>query len=118
MKKIIYTLFVFISTINIHVFAQWQNPVINCQWLPWCSSNGTDSGVEIAASTIISQLIQYVAVVAVIALMISWVMYMLSGGEEEKTKKAKWWITWSIVAVVLSISAYFIIETLNKIDIT
>jgi hypothetical protein len=46
---------------------------------------------------IISTMLQYVTVVAVITLMISGVMYILSGGEEEKVNKAKNWIIWSLV---------------------
>ena len=118
MKKIIYTLVVFACSVNTEVFATWSKPVINCEWLPWCSADWTENAVEWVAATIIAQLIQYVAVVAVIALMISGVMYMLSSWEEEKTKKAKIWIIWSVVAVILSISAYYIVNTLNEINIT
>jgi hypothetical protein len=46
---------------------------------------------------IISTMLQYVTVVAVITLMISGVMYILSGGEEEKVNKAKNWSIWSLV---------------------
>jgi len=37
---------------------------------------------------------------------------MFSDGEEEKTKKAKSWILWSLTAVVLSISSYYIVTTI------
>jgi len=89
MKKIISTLAVSLTTMNSYVFAQWKKPVINCEWLPWCGSDWTVNAVEKVSANIIAQLIQYVAVVAVIALMISGVMYMVSSGEEERTKKAK-----------------------------
>jgi hypothetical protein len=49
--------------------------------------------------------------------MISGVMYMVSWGEEEKTKKAKSWIIWSLVGVFLSISSYYIISTIANINI-
>jgi hypothetical protein len=42
-------------------------------------------------------LIQYVPVVAVVALTLSGIMYILSGGDDEKVKKAKNWITWSLI---------------------
>jgi hypothetical protein len=56
-------------------------------------------------------------VVAVIAVMISGVMYILSSGEEEKTKRAKDWIMWSLIGVFLSVMAWWIISALNNIDI-
>jgi hypothetical protein len=61
-------------------------------------------------------MIQYVAIFAVIGLMISGVMYLFSGWEEEKVARAKRWITWSLVWVVVSLSAWFIISTLGNIS--
>ncbi len=97
---------------------EWPTPDIHCAWLPWCDkwNTGTDK-IEWVAANIVKLLIQYVAVFAVIALMCSWVLYMLSGWEEEKTKKAKNWIIWSMVAVVLSMSWYYIISIINNIEI-
>jgi hypothetical protein len=42
-------------------------------------------------------------------------MYLLSWGEEDKTKKAKSWIIWSLVWVLTSISAWWIINMLNNL---
>ncbi|MDQ7022614.1 MAG: hypothetical protein Q9M97_03675 [Candidatus Gracilibacteria bacterium] len=73
--------------------------------------------IEKVGSNIIAEMIKYVAVLAVIALMISGVMYMFSDGDEEKTKKAKSWILWSLTAVVLSISSYYIVTTIVGIQV-
>jgi hypothetical protein len=61
---------------------------------------------------IIHLMLQYVSVIAVIALMLSWFMYLLSWGEEEKTKKAKSWIIWSLVWVLVSLSSNFLVTTI------
>lgn len=98
-------------------------PEINCGWLPGCNdkwsgtSGHSDGPVEFVVH-IIGELIQYVAVLAVIVLMISGIMYLVSGWEEEKVKKAKTWIIWSLVWVLLSISAWTIINLINNITIT
>ena len=118
MKKYIFTFIAILSSIHQDVFAQWTKPVINCQGLPWCGEKWTENAIETVWINIIALIIQYVAVFAVIALMLSGVMYMISSWEEEKTKKAKTWIIWSVVAVALSISAYFIVNILNEINIT
>jgi hypothetical protein len=68
-------------------------------------------------SNIIWQLMQFVAVIAVIALIISGIMYLVSWWAEEKVKKAKTWIMWSLIWVLLSISAWGIINMLNNIKI-
>lgn len=112
-KKILLTLLTFLITINTS-FANWPN--ITCIWLPWCSSEGGEDSLE-WISDIIALAIQYVAVIAVIALVISWVMFMLSSWDEEKVKKAKKWIIWSLVWVLLSISAWWIVNMLNEIQV-
>lgn len=116
---IIITLF-FYNTVSYAAKA----PSINCIWLPgcvdsnikspWSPSIGNNIWVMLI-SNIIWQMIQYVAVVAVISLIISGIMYMVSWWEEEKANKAKSWIIWSLVWVIVSISAWWIINMLNNI---
>lgn len=101
-------------------------PEVNCVWLPGCSGSdrSSPSTPDISSnvwmeliSSIIWQLIQFVAVIAVIALIISGIMYLVSWWAEEKVKKAKTWITWSLIWVLLSVSAWGIINMLNNIKI-
>lgn len=95
-------------------------PDVVCDWLPGCSSGGAWQAGGAFFSflwELISQTIQYVAVVAVIALMISGIMYLISGWEEEKVAKAKKMILWSLVWVLLSTSAWAIINLLNSFSI-
>jgi heme A synthase len=124
LKKLIILILVLISTITL---SYAEAPSVNCIWLPWCVDSNASSpspawnlSNNIAWKFIwsaISELIQYVAVLAVIALMISWIMYLVSWWEEEKTKKAKSWITYSLIWVFLSISAFGIIQILNNLQI-
>ena len=105
------------------VFLTWFHntfaaPDVNCEWLPWCESWGSFSSILWKLADFIwSFLVQYVAVFAVIALMISWIMYILSNWDEERTKKAKSWIIWSLVWVFLSVSAWFIINFINNFSL-
>ncbi len=103
-----------------------EAPSVNCFWLPWCSDSNiekpTDANIENniwteVISNIIGQAIQFVAVIAVISLIASWFLYLISWWEEEKVKKAKTWIIWSLAWVLLSISAWWIVSMLNKITI-
>lgn len=128
MKKriliIITLLFSYFLWMNIWVFA-WA-PEVNCIWLPGCVDNNpsvpsppkisNNVGLEVITS-LIWQVIQFTAVIAVIALIISGIMYLLSWWDEEKAKKAKSWITWSLVWVIVSVSAWGIINMLNKFTI-
>ncbi len=91
---------------------------LHCSDLTWCWAVPTsNNGFIYIISEFISQMILYTAVLAVIALMISWIMYMLSMWEEEKTKKAKKWIIWSLIWVIISVSAWFIINSINNLSI-
>ena len=127
-KKIIIALLLILpNTILVTNTYATEAPSVNCIWLPWCEDpdKANPSPADISRmnslewiSKIIWELIKYVSVVAVLSVMISWVLYMTSWGEEEKVKKAKTWIIWSLVWVLLSISAWWIISMLNAIKIT
>lgn len=93
---------------------------IVCEWLPGCgTADSTWEGTQALGFLwgFIAEAIQYLAVIAVITVILSGIMYMLSGGDEEKTKTAKSWIIYSLVGVVLSISAWGIINLLNNITV-
>lgn len=112
MKKIKYIFWSVLSLLFVKLNALATTPEINCTWLPWCS-NTSDKPVFNFISTLISEGIKYVAVFSVIAIMIAWIFYIVSVWDDEKTKKAKNWILWSLVWVLLSISAWSIINLLN-----
>jgi hypothetical protein len=98
-------------------------PTVNCEWLPWCNWWAVDTwaqweiAVESFLTNIVTKFIWYVAVVAVISIMFWGIMYMTSGWEEEKVNKAKKWIMWSLVWVLISVSAYGIINFVNSLKI-
>ena len=110
MKKILLVLF-FVWISQVHAA-----PAILCEWLPGCDDTSYDSVIGRLSGFVADILIQYVAVAAVIALMISGMMYLVSGGEEEKVKKAKTWIIWSLIWVFLSVAAWYIINIINNIS--
>ena len=115
----------YLFSLNMFVFA--APPKVNCFWLPGCVDNTVENpsavwensniGIELINS-LVWQIIQFVAVIAVISLILSGIMYLLSWWEEEKTKKAKSWIIWSLTWVILSISAWWIIKILNTFTIS
>lgn len=106
-----------------NVFADTKAVKINCYWLPGCPPEPKEAPTDGLVGwdynvwweyilNIIHLMLQYVSVIAVIALMLSWFLYLLSGGEEEKTKKAKNWIIWSLVWVLVALSSNFLVTTI------
>lgn len=114
MKKILLIFVLLQSYIN-SVFAS-SEPDIVCDWLPWCTPS-SDGALNFIWN-LIAELIKYVAVVAVIALIFAGFMYIFSAWEDEKTKKARKWIIRSLIAVFISISGYFLINLINEAKIT
>jgi len=115
MKKYILFLISFYFVFITNIYA--SGPGVVCDWLPGCSNSVTGKSFFGFIWNLISTWIKYVAVIAVISLVLSGMMYILSGGEEEKVKKAKSWITWSLIWVLLSTSAWAIINMLNAFRI-
>jgi len=101
-------------------------PWILWGWLPgwkneWetinVESNFEKTEIWKASIDFIVTFIKYIAIIAVISLMFWWIMYILSWWEEEKIKKAKSWIIWSIVWVFMSVSAWWIIKFITQLSI-
>jgi len=102
-----------------------EKPNIVCDWIPWCESVDF-SWVEINSDnewffnfldTTVATMIKYVAVIAVIALIISGIYYLISMWEDEKVNKAKKMIIWSLVGVIVSTSRVFLINMVTKFNI-
>ena len=106
-------------------YAQPTPPAIYCEGsLPWCNNDSTNAkatkikenpAIKLA-SKVIAEWIKYTTAISVIAIMLAWLMYMFSFWEEEKTKKAKQWIIWSLVWVLFSVSAYSIVLILDSLS--
>lgn len=111
------TLFIIFFTFIGNAFS--AAPDINCGWLPGCERS--DNNLESIYSVVwnfISLMIQYIAVLAVLAVMLGGIMYLISAWDEEKAKKAKNIIIWALVWVFLSVTAWSIIGILNNFSIT
>jgi len=91
-------------------------PDIDCGALPWCGESNIESWDAIYGVlwNIVALLIQYVAVIAVLAVMVGWIMYLISSGDEERIKKAKNVIIWALVWVFISVAAFWIINIINN----
>jgi len=114
-----YLFFFIILLINVSkVFAWATLAPLECSSLIWCNDDVYSSDWPLwIIWEFIWEMILYTAVVAVLSLMISWIFYIISFWEEERTKKAKKWITWSLVWVVVSVSAWFIINSINHLSV-
>lgn len=110
---------VFLTLVSFFTFVAYLHaiPEVNCAGLPGCESSSDIDGAYGLIWNLIAKWIQYVAVIAVIAVMIGGIMLLLSSGDEEKTKKAKNVIIWALVGVLVSVLAWGIIGLVNNFTI-
>ncbi len=116
MKQIQTYIFMFLASITAFQSTFAAAPIINCGELPWCNGDSrvSESNVYAIIGGVIAKMIQYVAVIAVIAIMVWGIMYLLSSGEEEKIQKAKNVIIWALGWVFVSVAAWSLISILNN----
>jgi len=117
-KILFFSLFGFTSTL-INTFASGAPKIYCAEWMPWCKKDlKVDSTNALNIwDNLISTAIQYVAVFAVLALAYGWVQYLLAAGEEEKAKKAKTTITWSLIGVLVSTGAWMIVNIVTSLKL-
>jgi hypothetical protein len=84
----------------------------NIGGIPVTTSNGITT-----LTRFISEAIKYVSVLAMMAITWGGFTYITAYGDEKKVGKAKGIILYSLLAVVLSISAYAIIDIINNLKI-
>lgn len=97
--------FVVVST----VFADDALPKPAIGGLPFANKSAAAS---IAA--IIKQVVLYTGIIAVISLSWGGFMFITAFGEEEKVKKGKNVVKFSLIGVILSVAAYPIVDIVNK----
>lgn len=126
MIKKIFLFLLLLIPFSLNLIEASTAPSVNCIWLPGCLDDDmwNPKPVNIENNVawdfmvwVVKEFIKYIAVIAVISVMISWIMYLVSWGEEEKINRAKKWIIWSLVGVILSISAWGIINFINQLSI-
>ncbi len=101
-----------------------KSPELVCNWLPWCKSNSIWS-TQISSSwtwffwyiwNIISLLIEYVAVISVFVLIFAWIKYILSIWKDDEAVKARKMIVWSLVWVLITNAAWFLVNLVNNFN--
>lgn len=104
--------FVLVST----VFADDALPVVDKGLgLPFTEQSGNAAPAPISA--LIKQVILYTGILAVISLTWGGFLFMTAFGEDEKVKKGKTVVKFSIIGVLLSISAYAIVDMVNRLTV-
>ncbi len=68
-------------------------------------------------ASIIKQVVLYTGILAVVSLSWGGFLFITAFGEDDKVKKGKSIIQYSLIGVVLSISAYAIVDLVNRLTV-
>lgn len=68
-------------------------------------------------ASIIKQVVLYTGILAVVSLSWGGFLFITAFGEDDKVKKGKEIVKYSLIGVVLSISAYAIVDLVNKLTV-
>lgn len=119
-KKIFLFVIVITNLFTITVFANWIKwPDEDVSgWLPFQTTGSfwKNTSQEFISKWI-SEAIKYLGLIAVVTLTIWWIMYIISFWSDDKTKRAKNVIVYSIVGVVVAMAAYLLIDIVNNIKL-
>ncbi|EKD66826.1 MAG: hypothetical protein ACD_49C00009G0051 [uncultured bacterium (gcode 4)] len=123
MKKNIKYILLFIigSLLPVITFANTSNlDFKNEFWLPgFYEGDGiikTENPIKFLF-VIIKEVTKYVAILAIIATMIGWLMFLFSAWSDEKVKKAKNVIIYSIIWVLVSIASFTLVDIINNLTL-
>lgn len=73
------------------------------------SGSGVPTSLTTAVGSIINAVIGIIGLIAVVVIVIGGVFLITSGGDEEKTKEGKNYITYGIIGVIVVVLAYSIV---------
>ena len=95
-------------------------------WAQWQGVNGADDENSLASTTglpggtfedvvnsFMLWIIALIGFISIIALVISGIMYLTSAGNDKQISTAKTAMTWSIVGIIVALSGYIIINTID-----
>ncbi len=105
MKKYIYISIAFLTTPLFKVFADWRGGIDTAR----NEFDLPDNTPEDVLLNFLEWTTMILAVVATLAFVISGIMLITSGGNPEQINKAKDFIKYSIIGLIVSLSAHIII---------
>lgn len=73
------------------------------------------SSVSAVLGKALSWLLGIFGVISIIALVISGIMYITASGDTNQIEKAKSAMKWSIIGIIIGLSGYIIIQTINTL---
>jgi cytochrome bd-type quinol oxidase subunit 2 len=74
------------------------------------TTNLSDDNMETVLENILNTFLALIAILTVLGLVISGVMFITAGGSNERLDSAKAWLTYSIVGLVVALIGYIVVK--------
>lgn len=107
-KKSFFALSVAVLSIPATALAQFSTPTN-----PQAEYGISDSSIAEILSTLLQGLLALIAVVAIIAFVVAGILYLTSGGDEERAKNAKNVMIMAIIGVIVALLGYVAVNTVS-----
>jgi len=78
-------------------------------------STGSTGGLAAIASRTLQFLLSILGTIAIISLIVSGIMYLTAAGDDKRIETAKKMFTYSVIGVVISLSALIIVTQVSKL---
>ena len=106
MKKIFYIFVNAVIFVPLSAFAQLTRPTDSYGLAHNSSVNSVLVGV-------LYKVLGFIASLAILMIVVSGIMYMISGGDNGKVETAKNWLTYSVIGLVVALLGYVIVKTVS-----
>lgn len=92
--------------------------MVGAQWDPATGASSADlstDGAETVLQNILNTILALLALLAVLGFVISGVMFITAGGNDDRLKSAKAWLLYSIVGIVVALIGYIVVGFISGI---
>ncbi len=69
--------------------------------------------LDMVIEDVLYYVLSFVAILSILSIVVSGIIYITSGGESKRTDQAKGWLTYSIVGLVVAILGYAIVKSVG-----
>ena len=105
-QKIVYAIGFAMFAVPYVVFAKFGMEEVD---VIMYNSDKTVAGV---VNTIVKWLLGFVGALAVLMIVIAGIMYLTSGGDEGRVEKAKQWLIYAIIGLIVALLGWVIVSTI------
>ena len=65
-------------------------------------------------TTVLEYVLGFLAVLSILMIVVAGIMYITSGGDESRVDKAKSWLTYAIIGLIVALLGYVIVSTVGN----